>query len=48
VWLPASASYSFNARVALLKMMRRDATLEFSNYRKFMVDTSETFSPPAQ
>lgn len=46
VWLPASASYSFNARVALLKMLRRDATLEFSNYRKFDVDTSSTFATP--
>lgn len=43
VWLPATASYSFNARVALVKMLRRDATLEFSNYRKFNVDTSSTF-----
>jgi hypothetical protein len=48
VWLPASASYSFNARVALLKMLRRNASLEFSNYRKFTVDTSSTFSRPAQ
>ena len=48
VWLPATASYSFNARVALLKMLRRNATLEFSNYRKFSVDTSSTFSRPAQ
>jgi hypothetical protein len=48
VWLPAKATYSFNARVALLKMLRRDATLEFSNYRKFTVDTSATFAPPAQ
>ena len=48
VWLPASASYSFNARVALLKMLRRDATLEFSNYRKFDVDTSSTFATPVQ
>jgi hypothetical protein len=48
VWLPATASYSFNARVALLKMLRRDATLEFSNYRKFTVDTSSSFSAPAQ
>ena len=48
VWLPATASYSFNARVALLKMLRRNATLEFSNYRKFTVDTSSTFSRPAQ
>jgi hypothetical protein len=48
VWLPATASYSFNARVALLKMLRRNATLEFSNYRKFTVDTSSTFSRPTQ
>jgi hypothetical protein len=48
VWLPALANYSFNARVALVKMLRRDATLEFSNYRKFTVDTSSSFAPPAQ
>jgi hypothetical protein len=48
VWLPATASYSFNARVALLRMLRRDATLEFSNYRKFTVDTSSSFAQPAQ
>lgn len=48
VWLPASASYSFNARVGLLKMLRRNASLEFSNYRKFTVDTSSTFARPAQ
>jgi hypothetical protein len=48
VWLPASASYSFNARVALMKMLRRNASLEFSNYRKFTVDTSSTFARPAQ
>jgi hypothetical protein len=48
VWLPASANHSFNARVALLKMLRRDATLEFSNYRKFTVDTSSSFAAPTQ
>ena len=48
VWLPATASYSFSARVALLKMLRRDATLEFSNYRKFTVETSSSFGVPAQ
>jgi hypothetical protein len=48
VWLPASASYSFDARVGLLKMLRRNATLDFSNYRKFTVDTSSTFARPAQ
>ena len=48
VWLPASASYSFNARVALMKMLRRNASLEFSNYRKFTDDTSSTFARPSQ
>jgi hypothetical protein len=48
VWLPAAANYSFNARVALVKMLRRDATLEFSNYRKFTVDTSSSFAAPVQ
>ncbi len=48
VWLPATASYSFSARVALLKMLRRDATLQFSNYRKFTVETSSSFGVPAQ
>jgi hypothetical protein len=48
VWLPARASYSFNARVALVKMLRRDATLEFSNYRKFIVETASSFAAPAQ
>ncbi len=48
VWLPAKANYSFNARVALLKMLRRDATLEFSNYRKFTVDTSSSLVTPVQ
>ena len=48
VWLPAMVSYSYNARVALVKMLRRDATLDFSNYRKFTVDTSSSFAAPAQ
>jgi len=48
VWLPAKANYSFNARVALVKMLRRDATLEFSNYRKFTVDTSSSLVTPVQ
>ena len=48
VWLPATASYTFSARVGLIKALRRRATLEFSNYRKFTVDTSSTFATPAQ
>jgi hypothetical protein len=29
-------------------MLRRDATLEFSNYRKFIVETASSFAAPAQ
>jgi hypothetical protein len=42
VWLPASASYTASARLGLVKMMRVGGTSEFSNYRKFIVDTTYT------
>jgi hypothetical protein len=45
VWLPASASYTASARIALFKMMRVGGTSEFSNYRKFTVGTSTTYTP---
>ena len=45
-WLPAVASYSGSARVALVKVMRRGGTSEFSNYKKFNVDASTTIAPP--
>jgi hypothetical protein len=32
----------------LIKALRRGATLELSNDRKFTVDTSTTFATPAQ
>jgi hypothetical protein len=44
VWLPASASYTASARIGLIKMMRVGGTSEFSNYRKFTVDTSTTYT----
>jgi hypothetical protein len=47
VWLPAVMSYSGSARVGLVKTLRRGGVSEFSNYRKFTVDTSSTFAPPA-
>jgi hypothetical protein len=47
-WLPAIVSYSGSARVGLVKTLRRGGFSEFSNYRKFAVDTSSTFSGPAQ
>jgi hypothetical protein len=48
VWLPASATYTASARILLLKMMRVGGTSEFSNYRKFTVDTSTTYVTPKQ
>ena len=45
-WLPASATYTGSARVALLKVMRRDGRSEFSDYKKFSVETSSAFGRP--
>ena len=41
-WLPAAASYSVSARLLLLKKVRTDAVVEFSDYRKFSVLTETT------
>ena len=45
-WLPAMATYTGSARVALVKVMRRGGVLEFSDYKKFTVDTSTTAARP--
>lgn len=47
-WLPARAEYVFSARVLLLKQWREGGLFEFSNYRKFTVDTSTAIESPAQ
>jgi hypothetical protein len=47
-WLPARAEYVFSARVLLLKRLREGGLFEFSNYRKFTVDTSTAIESPAQ
>ena len=44
VWLPASANYTASARIGLIKMMRVGGTSEYSNYRKFTVDTTTTYT----
>jgi hypothetical protein len=44
-WLPAAASYTVSARLGLVAVVRRSATVQFSNYRKFSVDTSTAFAP---
>jgi hypothetical protein len=45
-WLPASAQYTVSGRIGLIAVMRRAAIVEFSNYRKFSVDTSTTIALP--
>lgn len=44
-WLPARAAYEVSARVLLLKRFREGGQYEFSNYRKFTVDTSSEIAP---
>jgi len=46
VWLPARADYTIKARVLMLKRYLQGGTIEFSNYRKFTVDTATTIAPP--
>jgi hypothetical protein len=48
VWLPARAEYTIRARVLMLKRFREGGTIDFSNYRKFTVDTATTIAPPSQ
>jgi len=45
-WLPASASYTASARVMLLKMIRVGGVSEYSDYRRFSVDTDAVVKSP--
>ena len=45
-WLPAMASYHVSARIGLVAVFRRGATFEFSNYKKFGVDSSYRIATP--
>jgi len=45
-WLPARADYSFSARVGLVAVLRRGGSVEFSNYKKFGVDSSYRIATP--
>jgi hypothetical protein len=47
VWLPEQVTWTASARVLLVKSLRMRGTSDFSNYRKFTVDTSTTFGHPA-
>lgn len=46
VWLPAVVTYAGSARVGLVATLRRSGTSEFSNYRKYSVDTSSSVGLP--
>ena len=46
VWLPAMSVYEGSARLGLVKTVRQRGESEFSEYRKFTVDTQSSFVPP--
>lgn len=48
VWLPARAQYEVSARFLLLKRFRQGGVTEFSDYRKFTVDTAADIQSPRE
>jgi hypothetical protein len=48
VWLPERVTWTASARVLLVKSLRLRGVSEFSNYRKFTVDTSTTYARPPE
>ena len=47
-WLPKQVTWTASARVFLVRRLRLRGVSEFSNYRKFTVDTSTAYTPPPQ
>jgi hypothetical protein len=45
-WLPAEVTWTASARVLLLRRLRVRGVSEFSNYRRYSVDTSTTIAAP--
>jgi len=45
VWLPEKVTYAGSGRLLLVRKMNLGGVSEFSNYRKFAVDTATTYSP---
>jgi hypothetical protein len=49
VWLPAASIYEGSARLGLVKTVRQRGESEFTDYRKFTVNTQSSFvSPPVK
>ena len=46
IWLPGEARFTGSARVLLVKGLRVEIVNEYSDYKKFSVDTATSFSPP--
>ncbi len=46
IWLPVEARFTGKARILLLKGIRIDTCSQYSDFRKFEVQTSTTFSGP--
>ena len=47
VWLPLQVTWTAGARVLLVRRLRIRGISDFSDYRKFTVDTSTTYSTPS-
>ncbi len=45
-WLPAEVTWTASARVMLVRRLRLRGISEFSNYRRYRVDTSTTITTP--
>ena len=45
IWLPATSIYEGSARLGLIRIVRQRGESEFTNYRKFSVDTESSFGP---
>jgi len=45
-WLPAEVTWTASARVLLLRRLRLRGVSEFSNYRRYSVDTTTTIGAP--
>ncbi len=48
VWLPAQVTWTASGRIFLLRRLRLRGISEFSNYRKFTVETTTTVAPPSR
>lgn len=45
-WLPSKVTWTASARVLMVRRLRLRGISEFSNYRRYNVDTSTVISPP--